>query len=484
MMTLRHLLDDPGAPAVPLRGITADSRQVRRGDVFIARRGAVFDGHHHAARAVDAGAAAVISERPVDVAVPNIVLADAGKRLGAFARRFYGAPSAKLAVVGVTGTNGKTTVAHHIARLCDAGGYIGTLGWGTPPRLRRSALTTADPVSLQARLRALGDRGVRVVGLEASSHALDQGRVDAVDFAGAVFTNLSRDHLDYHGSMDAYAKAKRRLFERPLRFAVANVDDALGARIASELPAQVDVITVGRDADVRWRGLRYGRQGIRGRWHTPWGSAPFTLAGYFGGFSVSNAALAVAAAGALGAELPKIAARLARLPPVPGRMQAVSAAPTVLVDYAHTPDALRAALAAARPHLGAGGRLILVFGCGGDRDRGKRPLMAAAAQAGADTVIATSDNPRTEDPERVLDDVMTAFRPCRQQARQVLRIADRRAAIATAIAKARPQDMVVLAGKGHETHQEVAGEKFPFNDAAVARELLNTHEGGGKCCCG
>ena len=467
-MTLRQLLDDPDAPAIALRGIAGDSRQVRPGDVFVARKGAAYDGHHYAAAAVAAGAVAVISERPVDVAAPNVVLANAGERLGALARRFYGAPSRRIAVVGVTGTNGKSTVAHHIARLCDAGGYIGTLGWGVPPKLCRSTLTTADPAALQSQLRALGERGVRVVGLETSSHALAQGRVEAVDFAGAVFTNLSRDHLDYHGSMDAYARAKRRLFERPLKFAVANVDDAHGARIAKGVPAGVPVITVGRDADVRWRELRFERGGIRGRWHTPWGSAAFTLGGYFGDFSVSNAALAVAAAGALGADLPRISARLAQLPPVPGRMQAVGAAPTVLVDYAHTPDALRAVLAAGRAHLAAGGRLILVFGCGGDRDRGKRPLMAAAAQAGADVVVATSDNPRSENPARILEDMAAGFRP----AAQVLRIADRRAAIAAAIAAARPQDIVILAGKGHETHQEVAGGKLPFDDAAVAREIL------------
>ena len=473
-MSLKQLLDDAAAPPVRVRGIADDSRRVRPGDLFVARRGAAFDGHEFASAAVAAGAAAVVSERPLDVGVPNVVVPDAGKRLGSLARRFYGAPSAGVAVVGVTGTNGKTTVAHHIARLCDAGGYIGTLGWGVPSCLHRSALTTADPISLQAWLRALGDRGVQVVALEASSHALHQGRVDAVDFAGAVFTNLTRDHLDYHGSMREYAFAKRRLFDRPLRFMVVNTDDALGEEIARQGRAGTRIVTVGRDGDVRWRKLRMDTAGIRGHWQTPWGEAPFTLAGYFGAFSASNAALALAAACVLGAKFHDVVAKLALLPPVPGRMQQVHAAPTVLVDFAHTPDALRTVLAAARGHLRPNGRLIVLFGCGGNRDRGKRPLMARAAEQGADVVIATSDNPRSEDPDRILDDVMRGF----ASPDRVLRAPDRRKAIAAALDGARSDDIVVLAGKGHETYQEVDGRRVLFDDAALARGHFAANAGG------
>ena len=472
-MSLQRLLDDATAPPVRVRGIADDSRRVRAGDVFVARRGGAFDGHDFAAAAVAAGATAVVSERPLDIAVPNVVVRDAGKRLGGFARRFYGAPSADLAVVGVTGTNGKTTVAHHIAGLCDAAGYIGTLGWGVPPRLCRSKLTTADEISLQAWLRALRDGGTRVVALEASSHALHQGRVDAVDFAGAVFTNLTRDHLDYHGSMREYAGAKRRLFDRPLRFQVVNTDDALGQEIAREAGPDVETVTVGQEGDVRWRDLRMDAVGIRGHWQTPWGEAPFTLAGYFGAFSASNAALALAVACVLGAKFHDVVARLGQLPPVPGRMQRVHAAPTVLVDFAHTPDALRTVLAAARAHLRPQARLIVLFGCGGDRDRGKRPLMARAAEQGADVVIATSDNPRGEDPDRILEDVMRGF----ASPDQVLHVADRREAIAVALESAHPHDIVLLAGKGHETYQEVGGRRVLFDDAALARGHLSARVG-------
>ena len=467
-MTLRELLRDGAAPAVPLRGLASDSRQVRPGDLFIACRGAAFDGHDFAAAAAAGGAAAVVSQRPVDVRVPNVVVSDAGKRLGEFGRRFYRAPSAELAVVGVTGTNGKTTVAHHISALTPGAGYMGTLGWGVPPRLCRAELTTFDPISTQARLRSLKDGGAQTVALEASSHALHQGRVDAVDFAVGVFTNLSRDHLDYHGTMRAYADAKRRLFERPLRFAVVHVDDSLGSAIASELRPGVDLVSVGREAAVGWRDVRFASDGIHGAWRTPWGAADFHLPAHFGEFSVCNAACALAAVCALGTPLAEVVAGMERLPPVPGRMQRISAAPTAIVDYAHTPDGLRSALAAARAHLPAHGRLLVVFGCGGDRDRGKRAQMARQAEQGSDWVVATSDNPRNEDPERILDDVMRGF----AAPGEVLRIADRRAAIAAALERAGERDAVLIAGKGHETHQEIGGRKLPFDDAAVVRELL------------
>ena len=475
-MTLRELLRDAAAPPTPLAGLTCDSRRVRSGDLFIAHRGRAFDGHDFAADAVASGAAAVVSERAVAVAVPNVVVADAGRRLGEFGRRFYGAPSAELEVVGVTGTNGKTTVAHHVAGLARRGAYMGTLGWGVPPRLCRSALTTADPIATQARLRALKERGAQTVALEASSHALHQGRVDEVDFAVGVFTNLSRDHLDYHGTMRDYAKAKRRLFERPLRFAVVNVDDAVGKAIAAAPPAGAELVPVGRRAPLRWRNVQFAADGIRGTWDTPWGVADFALPGHFGEFSVRNAACALAAVCALGQPLTGVVAGMARLPPVRGRMQPLGAAPAVLVDYAHTPDALRSALAAARSHLPASGRLLVVFGCGGERDRGKRAQMARRAEQGADVVVVTSDNPRGEDPQRILDDAMGGF----ADPNAVLRIVDRRDAIAAALDRAGKDDTVLIAGKGHETHQEVGGEKIPFDDAAVVRQLRARRRLGGE----
>ena len=466
--SLRWLLDDEHAPAVVVAGLASDSRRVRRGDCFIAYRGATFDGHDFAAAAVAAGAVAVISERPVEVGVANAVVAGVGRRLGDLARRFHGHPSAELAVVGITGTNGKTTVAYQIASAMNDAAYVGTLGWGSPPALCPSLLTTADPLSLQAQLRALKERGAEVVALEASSHALDQGRVDAVDFAVGVFTNLSRDHLDYHGTMQRYAAAKRRLFERALRVGVVNVDDAVGRAIADRLPAGMDCVEVGRKAALRWTEVSYHAAGLEGTWITPWGRERFSLPGLFGAFSLYNAACTVGACCALDMPLVDVVAAMAQLPGVPGRMQLVARAPTVAVDYAHTPDGLRAVLAAARAHLAARGKVIVVFGCGGERDRGKRAQMAQAAEAGADLVIATSDNPRGEDPERILDDVAAGFR----RPAAALRISDRRHAIATALECAGAGDIVVLAGKGHEQFQDIGGCKVPFSDAAVVREIL------------
>ena len=473
--SLRWLLDDSSAPDVAITGIAGDSRRVRPGDAFIAYRGGAFDGHDFAAQAVAAGAVAVLSERPVQVGVANVVVADVGRRLGALGRRFHRHPSRELAVIGVTGTNGKTTVAYQIARLMVGGAYIGTLGWGQPPTLCASALTTADPLSLQAQLRTLKDRGAGVAALETSSHALDQGRVDGVDFAAGVFTNLSRDHLDYHGTMRRYAAAKRRLFERELRIGVVNVDDELGRVIADDMPPGTECVEVGGQAALRWANVSYQAAGLEGTWVTPWGRAEFSLPGFFGEFSIYNAACALGACCAMDMPLADVVAAMARLSGVPGRMQLVARSPTVAVDYAHTPDGLRAVLGAARAHLDADGRLggrprrvIVVFGCGGDRDRGKRAQMGQVAEAGAELVIATSDNPRSEDPERILDDIAAGFRT----KASALRISDRREAIAAALECAAVDDIVVLAGKGHEQYQEIGGHRMPYSDAAVVREML------------
>ncbi len=463
-MTLRTLLDDGNVPPVPVGGLCADSRQVKPGDAFVACRGGTFDGHDHATAAVAAGAAAVLSERAVEVAAPNVVVADLKARVPGLASRAYGNPSAALDVAGVTGTNGKTTVAHTVASVT-GGGYIGTLGWGRPPRLCPSALTTPDAVALQARLRRLAADGAGTVALEASSHALHQGRVDAVRFRVAAFTNLSRDHLDYHGSLDRYGAAKRRLFERPLDAAVVNADDAVGRAIGRAAKRTTRVVAYGRNAELSWSDVAYRRIGLEGVWHTPWGRRRFVLPAAFGEFSLYNAAAALAICCVLEVPLADAVDAMRGLPGLPGRMQRVCERPAVIVDYAHTPEALRVALAAVRAHAG-GGRVIVLFGCGGDRDRGKRPQMAAVAEAGADAVVLTSDNPRHEDPEAILDDAAAGF--ARPNAAR--RIADRRAAIAAAVGMAEPGDSVLLAGKGHETVQIVGDERRPFDDAAAARE--------------
>lgn len=467
-MSLAELLRRPDAPETVIGGLASDSRRVRSGDVFFAYRGSAFDGHEYAAEAVAAGAVAVVSERPVAVDVPNVVMDGVGRRIGDFARRFFDAPSDELDIVGVTGTNGKTTVAYNVARVAGTTGYMGTLGWGSPPSLCAADMTTADPITLLARLRALRCQGLNAVALEVSSHALDQGRVDAVDFAVGVFTNLGRDHLDYHGSIARYGAAKAKLFDRPLaRGAVVNADDALGRSILAGLP-RATAVSYGVDADVRWEGIVYGPDGIAGQWRTPWGEAKFALPHFYGAFSVYNAAATLATCCLLGMPLGDVIDAMETLDAVPGRMQLVARSPRVVVDYAHTPDALEAALQAIRSHVAGAGRVILVFGCGGDRDRGKRALMAQAAERGADLVIATSDNPRTESPERILDDVAAGFRA----PRQLLRIADRRQAIATALRRARKGDVVLLAGKGHESYQEIGGERVPFSDVAVVKLLV------------
>ena len=483
-MDLRSLLDEKGAPALEVSGIASDSRRVRRGDLYVARRGNAFDGHDFVGDAVDAGAVAVVSQRPVDSPVPNIVAPAIVRDLGALGARFFDRPGEALEVVAVTGTNGKTTVAYNIARIRETGettGYIGTLGWGMPPDLAPATLTTEDPLVLQARLRQLVDSGVSRVALEASSHALDQGRLDEVDVDVGVFTNLSRDHLDYHGTMARYAAAKRRLFERRLRVAVVNVDDPTGGAIAAAAAGRMEVVDVGRRGAVRWTHLGFDRCGIHGTWITPWGRRSFDLSAFFGEFSVYNAACVLAACCALGDRLSEVVDAMKELPGVPGRMQAVATRPMVFVDYAHTPEGLNAVLGAVRSHVG-GGHLITVFGCGGDRDRGKRPLMARAAESGSDIVVATTDNPRSELPQRILDDVMEGF----DNPDGVLRIADRREAIGVALDRADACDVVLIAGKGHEDYQEVEGRRLPWSDAGTVAELLHhrltAHSGSsGRC---
>ncbi len=453
--------------AVPVTGIASDSRRVAPGDLFLACAGAVSDGHDHVAEAVCRGAVAVCSERRVPVPVPNVVMADLRVRQGELAARFFDDPSAGLTCIGVTGTNGKTSITHFCAALLPDAACIGTVGWGTPPDLCPSTLTTASAVTLQRRLRRLAARGCRHVALEASSHALDQGRVADMRIDIAVFSNLTRDHLDYHGDMAAYAAAKRKLFEMPtLSAAAINVDDPWGRALAAELAVETLRYGAAADADISWSDIAYGPRGITGRWRSPWGDAALQLPLY-GPFSVANAAAAVAAACLAGEPFPAVVDRLASLRSPPGRMQRIEppggAGPVAIIDYAHTPAALAAALDATRHHFG--GELVCVFGCGGERDRGKRALMAAAAERGADRVLVTSDNPRGEPPLAIIKDILAGF----EQPADVICEADREAAIGLAIGAASAGDVVLIAGKGHERHQEVAQARLPHSDRAAVQ---------------
>lgn len=470
---------------VAVRHPVEDSRQVERGSLFVAVRGATADGHDFAAQAVAQGAVAVLAERPLpDLGVPVVVIPDLRTSRNALAARYYGWPGTRLHCVGVTGTNGKTSIAHYIAdlatRLGLKAGYLGTIGWGEVGALQPARLTTEDPFTMQRRLAALAGTGCRWAVLEASSHALAQGRTDAVPFQSAVFSNLSRDHLDYHDSAEAYGRAKQRLFTGPdLRLAVLNGDDPFSRSIAGVLPRGVDCVSYGRGATApAWAGTGARHVGFAdvtftagaaaGHWHTSWGRAPLRLP-VQAPFSVANVAAAVAVLCHAGAPLHDVLARARSLAPVPGRMErfAVAGGAAVVVDYAHTPDALEKALEALRP--ATAGRLICVFGCGGDRDPGKRPLMAAAAERYADALWLTSDNPRSEDPTAIIADMRAGLRGIRA-AREC---ADRRQAIAAALAAAKPGDTVLIAGKGHEDYQEIDGRRTPFSDRAVVGELLS-----------
>jgi UDP-N-acetylmuramoyl-L-alanyl-D-glutamate--2,6-diaminopimelate ligase len=482
-MVLSELIDvsmapeaDPDALRIDATGLSDDSREIERGDLFLAVTGTTSDGHLFASKAVARGAIAVLAEHQLrGLRVPVVVVPELNRLRGELASRLLGKPSNSMRCVGVTGTNGKTSIACFIAqlvtRLGEPGGYMGTIGWGAPgwgrwDRLATSELTTESAVIVQQRLARLKGDGIRWVVLEASSHALDQHRLQGVSFDYAVFSNLTRDHLDYHSDYESYGEAKARLFEQPgLKAAVINIDDAFGRELAARL-SPVSVITYGADpaADVSWHDLHFDEHGIRGVWRTVWGEESFQLP-LFGSFSVANVAAAVAVLCHAGFGLQEVVEAAETLPVVPGRMEFFPGKPTLVVDYAHTPDALEKMLLALRPHTS--GRLICICGCGGDRDRGKRPLMAQAASRFSDQVWFTSDNPRSEDPQRIIDDMTTGL----ETTTGVNVCVDRRNAIEQAVAYAEADDLVVIAGKGHEDYQEVSGRRLAFSDRLIAAQL-------------
>ena len=462
-----------------IRGLTLDSRQARPGDAFVALRGSRTHGIGFAADAVARGATLVLAEAPAVAGftpgVPVLWIDDLHARLGEIAARFHGHPSRALRIVGVTGTNGKTStvqlLTQALSRLGHRAASIGTLGAGLYGQLDEGERTTPDAISVQRLLAQFRDRSATHVAMEVSSHALEQGRVGAVDFEVAAFTNLTRDHLDYHGTMAAYGAAKAKLFAWPgLKTAVVNVDDDFGRGLAMRLPAGVRALrTSAADvggAEVVAQAIATSAEGLAFTLRTPWGAQAIQSA-LLGRFNVDNLLAVAACLGALGEPFDRIVEVIGALAPVNGRMNRLGGDgrhPLVVIDYAHTPDALEQALVALRAHCA--GRLVCVFGCGGERDAGKRPQMGAIAERLADVAIVTDDNPRGEDGDAIVAQILAGM----QQATTVQR--DRAAAIDVAIAQAGPDDVVLIAGKGHETYQEGAAGRRPFDDLAVARAVL------------
>jgi UDP-N-acetylmuramoyl-L-alanyl-D-glutamate--2,6-diaminopimelate ligase len=474
----------PTPDPVKVTGLAYDSRKVQEGTLFFCVPGYERDGHDFAAGAVAAGAAALVVERPLDLGVPELLVESTRAAMGPLAARFYGEPTSELRVVGVTGTNGKTTTTHLVRALLEAGGercgLLGTVESQVAGARRSATRTTPEAIDLQADFRAMLDGGERCCAMEVSSHALALGRTDGVRFAAAVFTNISRDHLDFHDTMEDYFQAKRLLFAPSAPavkpgVAVVNLDDPYGRRLAAELK---DVVTFALDADADYcaRDVRIDLAGSHLELHTPVGARTLSLP-LPGRFNVSNALGALVATHALGADLDTLVAALERGVRVPGRVEPVEEGQgfAVLVDYAHTPDSLRNVLSTA--HEVGHGRVICVFGAGGDRDRGKRPLMGEIGARLADVLLVTSDNPRSEDPEAIIAEIMAgaSSAPRPPGAPPVAAEVDRRVAIERAVALAERGDVLVIAGKGHEQGQELAGGvKVPFDDVTVAREALRT----------
>ncbi|HYB25772.1 MAG TPA: UDP-N-acetylmuramoyl-L-alanyl-D-glutamate--2,6-diaminopimelate ligase [Solirubrobacteraceae bacterium] len=471
-MRLDHvILDAPdGAGGLEITGLAYDARAVEPGTLFFCVPGFTRDGHDFAPEAVAGGAVALVVQRPLNLDVPQIEVPSVRAAMAPAAAAFYSDPTKTLQTVGVTGTNGKTTTAFLVHELLHADGrqtgLLGTVKSVIGGVERAVERTTPEAIDLQRTFREMLDSGDIACSMEVSSHALELHRADAIHFAAAIFTNLTQDHLDFHGTMEEYFLAKRRLFrDARLRHAVVNVDDPYGARLAAELP-EAETFAIDRDATYRATDLRTDLTGSRFTVHGPDGAV--TLGSPLPGrFNVYNVLGALAAVRALGVPLGVAAAAIGTAGHVPGRFQPVDAGQdfAVLVDYAHTPDSLENVLSAARQLTD--GRLHVVFGCGGDRDRGKRPMMGEIARRLADRVIVTSDNPRSEDPEAIINEILAGTGP------DVEHDADRRSAIAGAIGGAAPGDVVVIAGKGHEQGQEFeAGRKIPFDDVTVAREAL------------
>ena len=466
------------APELPLSGIASDSRNVSEGDLFLACQGTDSHGLDYLSAALAAGAAAVAwdastAASPGEIAVPAIAVENLGACLGEIANRYYGHPSSELQTIGVTGTNGKTTVSWLLAQclqqLDQRCGYIGTLGIGIDELHGEEGMTTPAAVELHGQLAGFVEQGASHVVLEVSSHALVQGRVDGVSFDAVLFTNLSRDHLDYHGDMKSYFEAKASLFaEYPSNLKIVNVDSEFGAELAARcgeetifVSTDVDRIANG-DSYIIVRSIVATQKGSEIRFESSWGNGRFAFP-LPGEFNVANAVSVLAYLLVSEVDIEQACDVLSLATAPAGRMQNVASSGTAIyIDYAHTPDAIESALRALRPH--SSGKLWCVFGCGGDRDVGKRSQMGELAEALADKIVITTDNPRNESPSAIIDAILGGL--VSPGAATV--IEDRAAAIAWTIANAAPADLVLIAGKGHEECQEVNGKRLPFSDLAMA----------------
>ena len=493
-ISLKHLLQDVPCDIeqsysnVAVSSMTLDSREVVDGCVFVALQGLNAHGLSYAVKAQQLGAVAILWEYDETIDVPSlkiplIAVKELPVSLGGIAARLYDYSSQQLQIVGITGTDGKTSVSHFLAQAMNASdescSVIGTLGIGNPNALQKATHTTPDVISVHKNLQRLSTRGSRCVAMEVSSHALDQQRVAGVNFDVAVLTNLTRDHLDYHGTVEAYADAKARLFlEHKPKSAVVNLNDDFGVRIAQALK-NTTVATygyaVGESKDYPQEAViasnaHFNQQGLQADIAYLGESYPLKAA-VLGDFNLSNLLASIGALIALGHPLEKAVERVSSVNTVPGRIEKIEHPNAqdflAVVDYAHTPGALESVLKALRNHCA--GRLICVFGCGGDRDKGKRPLMAAAAERLADVVIATDDNPRFENPQQIMEDVLSGF--SNQDAIVVAH--DRSSAISKAIKLAESGDVVLVAGKGHEQSQLIQGETLPFDDAEQIRQALD-----------
>lgn len=484
-MMLSELLVDMASVDrdVQITGMSLDSRQIQAGDLFIALSGTQTQGHLYIDAAIAAGAVAVLFDAEQfaqvgELDVPAIAIDDLAQRVGPIAARFYDQPSEHMFVAGITGTNGKTSCSHFLAQALNSeaqpAAVMGTLGNGLVDRLQSASHTTPDAINLQRMMREFVDQGAESLAMEVSSHGLEQGRVGGVNFDVAVFTNLSRDHLDYHGDMASYGQAKARLFAQPgLRFAVINGDDGFGHQLLDAIPASVEslVYSLGDDVfeqdSLRGEISRQDRDGLSIKVSGPWGKGEIKSK-LLGRFNASNLLAVLAVMLLKGMELPAALSRLSKLNTVPGRVERFGGGtqqPLVVVDYAHTPDALQQVLLTLREHCQA--QLWCVFGCGGDRDRGKRAEMGAIAAEFADQVLVTDDNPRHEDADVIVADILAGI-----DVDHVVVMRDRAAAIQHAVQSAAADDVVLVAGKGHEDYQQVGDQRLPFSDAEQVQQAL------------